>query len=100
MNYIIVKSVRASRKLFRSNDIPTATGKDHSLDKRQRTMKNAESQLTIMLLLVTSLFLILLFPTYFRFIYLTFAKRDTPLQYANSMLIYQVTSKLYISIVG
>ena len=97
MNYVIVKSVKASRKMFRTNETVSGTTKDHVMDKRQKTMKNAESQLTIMLLLVTTLFLILLFPTYFRFIYLTFAKRDTPLQYANSMLIYQVTSKLYIT---
>ena len=89
MNYVIVKTVRNSRKLFRSND----TG----LGTRQKTMKSAESQVTIMLLLVTTLFLILLFPTYFRFIYLVFAKRDTPFQYAKSRLIYEITSKLYLS---
>ena len=50
-----------------------------------------------MLLLVTTLFLILLCPTYFRFIYLVFAERDTPFGYAKSMLLYQVTHKLYTS---
>ena len=89
MNYVIVKTVRASRKMFR---IP-----ENVLDTRQKTLKNAENQLTIMLLLVTTLFLILLCPTYFRFIYMAFAKRDTPSEYAKSMLIYQITSKLYTS---
>ena len=85
MNYVIVKIVRESRKSFQDQGIGT----------RQKTMKNAENQLTIMLLFVTTLFLILLCPTYFRFIYLVFAKRDTPLDYAKSMLIFQITAKLY-----
>ena len=89
MNYIIVKTVRNSRKMFGANDINTG------METRQKNMKGAENQVTIMLLLVTTLFLILLFPTYFRFIYLVFAKRDTPVEYAKSMLIYQITSKLY-----
>ena len=58
-------------------------------------MKNAERQLTIMLLLVTTLFLILLFPAYFRFIYLLVSERDTPFEYARSMFIYQISSELY-----
>ena len=65
------------------------------MDTRQRTMKSAEIQLTIMLLLVTTLFLILLCPTIVRYIYLSFAKRDTPFKYASALLIFQVTSKLY-----
>ena len=91
MNYIIVKTVRNSRKSFRDNNGITG------MEKRQTTMKTAENQLTIMLLLVTTLFLILLCPTYFRFIYLVFAKRDTPRDYAKSMIIYEITSKLYLS---
>ena len=77
MNYVIVKTVRNSRKIFRSNDTNIV------MEVRQKTMKSAENQLTIMLLLVTTLFLILLCPTYFRFIYLVFAKRDTPIEYAK-----------------
>ena len=89
MNYVIVSTVRNSRKMFRSND--TNTG----METRQKTMKSAENQVTIMLLLVTTLFLIFLCPTYFRFIYLVFAKRDAPIEYSKLMLIYQITSKLY-----
>ena len=85
MNFVIVKTVRNSRKMF------SATGKD----KRQKTMKTTENQLTIMLLLVTTLFLILLGPTYFRFIYVAFVKRDTPPEFAKSMLVFQITAKLY-----
>ena len=48
-----------------------------------------------MLLLVTLLFLILLIPTYTRFIYLTFVELDTPTKYATSMLYFQITYKSY-----
>ena len=92
MNYVIVKAVR---KMFRENE--GTAGTSQGMNRRQKAVKSAESQLTIMLLLVTTLFLILLWPTYFRFIYLAFAKRDTPFEYAKSMLIYQVSSKLYIT---
>ena len=89
MNYVIVKTVRNSRNMFLASN--TNTG----METRQKAMKNAENQLTVMLLLVTILFLILLCPTYFRFIYLAFAKRDTPDEYAKSLLIFQITVQLY-----
>ena len=99
MNYVIVKTVSKSRTLFRG----TVTSKTESdlnsiqeTDTRQRTMKSAENQLTVMLLLVTLLFSILLIPTYIRFIYLMLVKRDTPMKYATSMLIFQMTFKLYV----
>ena len=91
MNFIIVKTMRNSRKMFRTNDINTG------MNSREKAMKNAENQLTIMLLLVTTLFFILLCPAYFRFIYLLLAKRDTPPEYAISMILFQVTYKLYTS---
>ena len=97
MNCVIVKAVRKSRKMFKPDEGTTRRGRDQAMDTRRKTMKNAENQLTIMLLLVTTLFLILLCPTYFRLIYLVFASRDTPLDYAKSMFIYQITAKLYIS---
>ena len=86
MNYVIVKTVRNSRKMFTGNIT------NHGMEARQKTTEN---QLTIMLLLVTTLFLILLGPTYFRFIYVAFVKRDTPLEFAKSMLVFQITAKLY-----
>ena len=97
MNYVIIKVVRESQKLFDGNDANTRRGIDQAMETRQKTMKSAENQLTIMLLLVTTLFLILLCPTYFRFIYLLFAKRETPLDYAKSLLISQITAQLYIT---
>ena len=87
MNHAIVKAVRNSRKMFRT--------KDQGTDTRRRSMKNAENQLTTMLLLVTTLFLILLFPAYIRFIYSTFVGRDTPSKYAISLLMFEITHKLY-----
>ena len=91
MNFVIVKTVKTSRKFFTTDDTNTR------INSRQRIMKSAENQLTVMLLLVTTLFLILLCPAYFRFIYLLFANRDTPLAYANSMILFEVSYKLYAS---
>ena len=89
MNFVIVKTVRISGKLFKEND----TG----MDSRQKIMKTTEKQVTIMLVLVTTLFLILLCPIYIRFIYLVFAKTDTPFEYVSSMLFFHITYKLYSS---
>ena len=91
MNFVIVKTVRTSRKSFGDNDRTTG------MDARQKAMKSAENQLTIMFLLVTTLFLILLCPTYVRFIYLSFANPGTPLEYANQILIFQITIRLYMT---
>ena len=44
------------------------------MNTRQKTMTSVKNQLTLMLLSVTMLFLILLCPTYIRFIYLAFAE--------------------------
>ena len=98
MNLIIVRTVRGSRKMFHRTNPSTNCVKGSAnaeSEARQGTKKSAENQLTKMLLLVTTLFLILLIPTYFRFIYLTLVKRDTPAKFAGSMLFYQATYKLY-----
>ena len=91
MNYVIVKTVRNSRKMFRSNAATTGT------ETRQKTMKSAENQLTTMLLLVTTLFLFLLLPTYIRFIYASFVITDTPSKYASSLFFFEITYKLYVT---
>ena len=91
MNYIIVKTVRNSRKMFK-NHSQIAT-----MNKRQRTMKSAENQLTTMLLLVTSLFLILLLPTYIRYIYSAFVSSDTPSEFATSIFFSEISYKLYFT---
>ena len=100
MNYVIIKKVRQSRKMFTDNKIVNDDKQKGQINnsvnhKRQKTMKNAENQLTIMLLLVTALFLILMIPTYVRFLFFSFVKRDTPEKYANLMLLYHFSYKLY-----
>ena len=87
MNLIIVKTVRKSSKMFGTDGIV----------HRQRNLKSINNQLTTMLLLVTTLFLILLIPTYERFIYWNLVKRDTPSIYASSMLFFQIRYKLYVT---
>ena len=47
-------------------------------DTRQRKMQNAENQLTIMLLMVSILFTVLLIPTYARAVFVTFCEIYTP----------------------
>ena len=91
MNYVIVKTVNNSRNMFRKN-VGTV-----GLDARQKTMKNAENQLTTMLLLVTTLFLILLLPTYIRFISAAFVTSDTPSKYATSIFFSEISFKLYVT---
>ena len=93
MNYVIINRVSQSRKMFLIAEIDVV----NQDKKRQLAMKNAENQLTIMLLLVTTLFLVLLIPTYTRFMYLTFVKIDSPEKYATLMLFYHITNKLYFS---
>ena len=91
MNYVILKTVRNSRKMFRSN-VGTV-----GEERRRKTMKSAENQLTTMLLLVTTLFLILLLTTYIRFIIVAFVRSDTPLKYASVKLIFAISRKLYVT---
>ena len=87
MNYVIVQTIRKSQKMFRSNADTT--------NKRQKTMKSADNQLTIILLLVTTLFSILLLQTFIRFIYFSLVERNTPSKYATSVLLFQITFKLF-----
>ena len=100
MNYVIVKTVRGSRKMFVNKDKPSPEEANQDVNKqvatrRQKTMKSAESQFTKMLLLVTTLFLILLFPTNARYIYQSFVKRNTPYKYVSSKLFYEISLALY-----
>ena len=60
-------------------------------------MKNTKNQLTIMLLLVTTLFLILMIPTQVRYLYTSFVKRDTPVKYAILLLLYHISQALYFT---
>ena len=97
MNYVIINTVRRSRENFENTNADKLHNKGHSIaDKNpSKAMKNAENQLTIMLILVTSLFLVLLIPTYIRFMYSTYVNPDTPKKYATFMLFYHISHKLY-----
>ncbi len=116
MNYVIIQKVKSSHQAFgnqtqnvfgevnqtsRSSDTKDQgrSGQEGPKSQRsknkQKAMKSVESQLTVMLLLVTTLFLILMIPTYIRFMFTTFASRDTPRKYADMQLFYHVTHKLY-----
>ena len=58
MNFVIVQTVRKSRQMFKVNTETTGARKipatTKRMDTRQKTMKNADHQLTIMLVLVTT----------------------------------------------
>ena len=88
---LLQKTVRNSRKMFRSN---VRTMMEETIEK---SMKSAENQLTTMLLLVTTLFFILLLTTYIRFIYASFLSSDTPSTYAMSIFIFKISYKLYVT---
>ena len=91
MNYVIVKTVRNSKHMFKGTDQITR------MEKREKTMKSAENQLTSMLLAITTLFLILLFPTNVRFIYVAFVNSDTPSKYALYIFISEISYRLFIT---
>ena len=65
------------------------------ISRRQKTMKTTENQVTIMLLLVMALFLVLMLPTYMRFVYTQFVKLNTPSKYTGFVLFFQISQKLY-----
>ena len=62
---------------------------------RENKFKKIENQLVIMLLLVTTLFLILMLPSYIRYLYSPFIKEDTPAKYTFIMFFFQLSYKLY-----
>ena len=98
MNCVIIQRVRQSQTLFRndkSSDETQGHYQNNAAQRRQKTMKNTERQLTIMLILVTTLFLVLMIPTNVRFLCFIFINRDTPAKYANLMFLYHLTHKLY-----
>ena len=63
-------------------------------------MKSAENQLTVMLLLVTILYLFLQIPSYIRNIYVKFVTQDTPDKYASYILSSMLTYALSITSKG
>ena len=85
MNSIIIKTVWKSQRMRNENQTV-----------QQEKNKNTEVQLTIMLILVSTLFVILLLPFEIREIYYSYvSKVETPKQYAVFLFIFDVTYELY-----
>ena len=98
MNFIIIQTIKNSGQIFKSSsELKHESHSKMEMDKRQRKMKNVESQLTIMLLLVTILYLVLQIPAYLKTIYLTFVTQDTPFKYVNAILSLMITHALSIT---
>ena len=98
MNLTIVHSVKQSHKRFgnpRAN--PELPHQQSVTQMKQRLRKNAENQLTVMLLLVTTLFLVLMIPSCARYLYFTYINRNTPEKQANAMLFYYISSRLFFT---
>ena len=95
MNFVIIQTVKNSSKMFEStSQFKRESHTNMGMDKRQKKMKNVESQLTIMLLLVTILYLVLQIPTYIRNIYVKFIILNTPSKYVSSILSPKVCGQL------
>ena len=98
MNLIIIHSVRKSHKRFNNQERVNVPQDQRSVTQiKQRQRRNTENQLTVMLLCVTTLFLLLLLPTYVRFLYFLYVKIDTPEKYATTTLFYHLTTRLYFT---
>ena len=94
MNYVIVQTIKHSGSTSKfKHESDTKMG----MDTRQRKMKSAENQVTIMLLLVTTLFIILQIPTYTRYIYMAFVAQNTPSQFASFILFSYITYALLVT---
>ena len=99
MNYNIIRKVQQSCRMFQGIDLIKANqgqGQNNVTTRgRGNKLKNSENQLTVMLLLVTTLFLILMIPSYIRFLYLPFVIGDTPAKYAFLAFFFYLSHKLY-----
>ena len=98
MNYVIVHTIKNSGKLLGStSEFKDASHSKKGMDTRQRKIKSAENQLTIILLLVTTLFIVLQIPTYARYIYITFVTEDTPSKFSGSILFLIISYALMVT---
>ena len=101
MNFIIIQTIKNSGKIFESaSKLKHESHSEKGMEKRQEKIKSAENQLTVMLLLVTILYLVLQIPAYIKTIYLTFVTQDTPSKYVSSVLSLMITHALSITTSG
>ena len=85
MNIIIIRAVWKSQRMRNGNQ----TG-------QQDRNRSIEVQLTVMLILVSTLFVILLLPFEIREIYYSYvSKAETPKQYTVFLFIFDITYELY-----
>ncbi len=98
MNLVIIQEVKRSHQKFgKMPNLTEETSDDNPAQLRLRGRKSVENQLTRMLVTITSFFLLLLVPTYVRFVYTTLVVPDTPERQAESILMYHLSSKLYFT---
>ena len=98
MNLTIIHSVKQSHNKFGNPKTNTTLSRQQSVSQmKQRLRKNAENQLTVMLLLVTTLFLILMIPSCARYLYFAYISRNTAEKQANAMLFYYISSRLFFT---
>ena len=91
MNGFIISAVRGRKKLLQN----MGDGEKSSESKHQRS---TERQITIMLLLVSFLYLILIGPGFIHFVYFLVVPPDRdPLTYANFTLSYNINQKLFFT---
>ena len=97
LNVLIINSVRKRFKYFESKESQELRNQNVRGDGNV-TSKARESQLVIMLLLVTFTLLILTLPQYIRYVvYLIVNSRADPEAYATYILVYNITQKLYFT---
>ena len=90
MNFIIIQAVRNSRKLRTQNQ-----------DTDQRKMKQVETQLTVMCVIIASTYIILFLPSYLRFIlYQIIPPNSSPKTFAGFYLFVHLSFRLYASNYG
>ena len=107
MNYNIICRVRESCRMSGDTEFIEEVqghqkGQGHGQDQnnvmiteRENKFKNIETQFIIMLLLVTTLFLILMIPSYIRYLYSPFLEGNTPAKYAFLVFFSHFSHKFY-----
>ena len=94
---LIINSVRNRFKYFENKESQEARNQNVEADGNVPS-KARESQLVVMLLLVTFTLLILTLPQYIRYVvYLIMNSRADAEAYATYILVYNITQKLYFT---
>ena len=93
MNFIIIRTVRKSRKLRRQNT--------DSNNKDFKKGKQVENQLTVMCIVIAATFVTLILPSYIRFIvYQVIAPTSSPKTFAGFYFFVHISFRLYAANYG